>query len=281
MLRRSSAVRRLLPSSVHARSILVRGVPWIAAVTALVLYTRAAAPGIVTFFDDSLEFQVVGPTLGIAHPTGYPLYTLLGALWTRLLPWGTWAGRMNLMSAVAAAAAVGIVANLGSRLGDGSRRAAQPVGRSRGRGRVWAGADLVEPGHHRRSLCAAWPAGRGDPGDGAGHEPHAGRGRIHACLRPADDLAGAALWAGVGAPSHDAAARPTRGRLSALARAEHLATAARLVAVGGGVGRAAAALPLYPAAGGDGRARPARQLCPFLERLLGSRDGAQLYRVLP
>ena len=96
--------------------MIARGVPWLTAATALVLYARAAAPGIVTFFDDSLEFQVVGPTLGIAHPTGYPLYTLLGALWTRLLPWGTWAGRMNLLSAAAAAAAVGIVSSLGSRL---------------------------------------------------------------------------------------------------------------------------------------------------------------------
>lgn len=43
-----------------------------------------AAPGIVTLFDDTLEFQLVLPTAGIAHPTGYPLYTLLGFLWSQL-----------------------------------------------------------------------------------------------------------------------------------------------------------------------------------------------------
>lgn len=77
----------------------------------LVLYVRTTAPGIVEFFDDSLEFQVVLPTLGVAHPTGYPLYTLLGALWSRVLfPAGEWAWRVNLLSALSAATAVGLVA---------------------------------------------------------------------------------------------------------------------------------------------------------------------------
>ena len=49
-------------------------------------YAATAAPSVATLFDDSLEFQVVLPTLGIAHPSGYPLYTLLGKLFTLLLP---------------------------------------------------------------------------------------------------------------------------------------------------------------------------------------------------
>ena len=36
---------------------------------------------------DTFEFQVVAPQLGIAHPTGYPLYLLLGKLFS-LLPFG-------------------------------------------------------------------------------------------------------------------------------------------------------------------------------------------------
>lgn len=71
----------------------------------LILYARTTAPSVVAVFDDSLEFQVVLPTLGIAHPTGYPLYTLLGYLFTRL-PWQEPAYATNLLSALAAAAAV-------------------------------------------------------------------------------------------------------------------------------------------------------------------------------
>lgn len=48
---------------------------------------------------DTFEFQVVAPQLGIAHPTGYPLYLLLGKLFT-LLPVSTVAWRMNFASAV-------------------------------------------------------------------------------------------------------------------------------------------------------------------------------------
>jgi hypothetical protein len=76
----------------------------------LILYSITAAPSLVTFFDDSLEFQLVGPTFGIAHPSGYPLYIILGGLWSRLLfPIGNWAWRMNLFSALTGAAAVGLV----------------------------------------------------------------------------------------------------------------------------------------------------------------------------
>ncbi|HEX9117663.1 MAG TPA: DUF2723 domain-containing protein [Anaerolineae bacterium] len=72
----------------------------------LALYIRTAAPSVAVLFDDTLEFQVVIPTLGIAHPSGYPLYTLLGKLFTLLLPFRDAAGRLNLFSAFAAAAAV-------------------------------------------------------------------------------------------------------------------------------------------------------------------------------
>lgn len=79
------------------------------ALAALALYVVTLAPSVATVFDDSLEFQVVLPTLGIAHPTGYPLYTLLGWAWSRLLPLGDVIYRVNLLSAVAAALAVGLL----------------------------------------------------------------------------------------------------------------------------------------------------------------------------
>ena len=43
---------------------------------------------------DTFEFQVVAPQLGIAHPTGYPLFLLLGKLFT-YLPLSTVAWRLN------------------------------------------------------------------------------------------------------------------------------------------------------------------------------------------
>ncbi|MFN3761673.1 MAG: protein O-mannosyl-transferase family, partial [Anaerolineae bacterium] len=47
---------------------------------------------------DSGEFQLVAALLGVAHPPGYPFYTMAGHLFIRLLPIGTPALRLNLMS---------------------------------------------------------------------------------------------------------------------------------------------------------------------------------------
>jgi hypothetical protein len=74
----------------------------------LALYVQTLAPSVAALFDDSLEFPLVSYRLGIAHPTGYPLYTLLGKLYT-LLPWHDVAWRVNLLSAVAGALTVALV----------------------------------------------------------------------------------------------------------------------------------------------------------------------------
>jgi hypothetical protein len=89
----------------------------------LTLYGATAAPSVATIFDDSLEFQVVLPTLGIAHPSGYPLYTLGGHLFTLLFPFRDPAGRTNLLSALTAAVTVGILYLVARRIA-GSRAAA-------------------------------------------------------------------------------------------------------------------------------------------------------------
>lgn len=64
---------------------------------------------------DTFEFQVVVPQLGIAHPTGYPLYLLLGKLFT-LLPISSVAWRLNFASAVYGLAATSLIYLLGLRL---------------------------------------------------------------------------------------------------------------------------------------------------------------------
>ena len=105
-----------------------RWLPWLVGLAGFVLYAATAAPSIVRFDDDSLEFQLVGPTLGIAHPTGYPLYTLLGGLWSRVLfPVGNWAWRMNLFSAVAGAVTVGLIYVLIQRVARQAGYGAQPL----------------------------------------------------------------------------------------------------------------------------------------------------------
>lgn len=93
------------------------------ALASFALYARTAAPSVATLFDDSLEFQVVLPTLGIAHPSGYPLYTLLGKLFTLLLPFRDPAGRANLLSALCAAVAVSVLYLVARRVA-GNRAAA-------------------------------------------------------------------------------------------------------------------------------------------------------------
>ena len=97
--------------------ITAHRLPWLVGAAFLILYAATTAPSIVELFDDTLEFQLVGPTFGIAHPTGYPLYVLLGGVWSRLLlPVGNWAWRMNLFSALAAAAAVGLTCRAAQQL---------------------------------------------------------------------------------------------------------------------------------------------------------------------
>ncbi len=71
------------------------------------LYASTLAPTVLV--GDSGEFQFVPYLLGIAHPTGYPLYTILGWLWSHLLPLGDVACRMNIFSALWAALAVALL----------------------------------------------------------------------------------------------------------------------------------------------------------------------------
>lgn len=74
---------------------------------ALAVYGATLAPTVL--FADGGEFQFVPWLPGIAHPTGYPLYVLMGWLFSHAFPVGEVAWRMNLFSAVTGAAAVAVV----------------------------------------------------------------------------------------------------------------------------------------------------------------------------
>jgi hypothetical protein len=75
----------------------------LAGLIAFVVYLRTLAPTVMWY--DMGEFTTASYVLGIAHNTGYPLYILLGKLFT-FLPFGDVAYRVNLMSAVFASLTV-------------------------------------------------------------------------------------------------------------------------------------------------------------------------------
>ncbi|MEZ4767836.1 MAG: DUF2723 domain-containing protein [Caldilineales bacterium] len=83
----------------------------------LALYLRTLVPDI--YVSDFVEFQYQPALLGLPHPNGFPLYMLLGWLWSHL-PLGSVAWRMNALSAVGGALAVATTAAFAQRL---SRRA--------------------------------------------------------------------------------------------------------------------------------------------------------------
>jgi hypothetical protein len=67
---------------------------------ALALYTFTLAPGLLPA--DAGEYQLAGATLGVAHPPGYALYTLLSWLISRI-PFASPATTINFLSALLAA----------------------------------------------------------------------------------------------------------------------------------------------------------------------------------
>ena len=99
---RRGEARRWIPYSDNAVAFAAA----LVAVVALAIYLRTMLPS--TFFWDTGEAQTVPVTLSIFHPTGFPLYAVLGWLWSQL-PFGEVAWRMNLLSGVSVALSSGLV----------------------------------------------------------------------------------------------------------------------------------------------------------------------------
>lgn len=77
----------------------------------LAIYSATLAPT-VTYWDAG-EFLAAIRTLGVPHPPGTPLYILIGRVWSYLLqPLVGFTVAVNLLSAVATATALGVVAAL-------------------------------------------------------------------------------------------------------------------------------------------------------------------------
>lgn len=85
---------------------LVQAALALAILVPLAVYVRTLARS-VTFIDGG-ELAAAAAVLGIAHPPGYPLFTVLGHLFS-LVPIGSIFSRVALLSAVAGAAATGLL----------------------------------------------------------------------------------------------------------------------------------------------------------------------------
>ena len=85
----------------HERTNRIIG--WSLGAFALVIYLVTTAP-VVAFWDNG-EFIAVGATLGVGHPPGSPLYTLISRLFS-LLPFPNVAMAVNFSSILAASLAV-------------------------------------------------------------------------------------------------------------------------------------------------------------------------------
>lgn len=78
-----------------------------AAGLSLAVYLMTVCPGV--YWYDSGEFITACYTLGIPHYPGYPLYCLLGKLFSWVIPWGSVAFRVNLVSCFCASLTAGFI----------------------------------------------------------------------------------------------------------------------------------------------------------------------------
>jgi len=81
----------------------VKKLPLLIFLGGFLLYLSSLGPSLVPYRDAG-EMATTAPTLGILHPPGYPLYSILGNIFSRL-PFAGPAYRLNLLSAVAMAGA--------------------------------------------------------------------------------------------------------------------------------------------------------------------------------
>jgi hypothetical protein len=84
---------RLLPTALGAVATLV--------------YLITRAPGL--FYTDTGELAAACATLGVAHPTGYPLFTLLGHAWS-MLPWPSVIIGLGILNALVVGVGVTVLA---------------------------------------------------------------------------------------------------------------------------------------------------------------------------
>lgn len=87
-------------------NIIKRYFPQITAIAVFLIYLITLAPSVVQI--DSGELAAVQILAGIAHPTGYPLYTMLGYLFSKLPLFDSKIFQLNMLAAIYCSLAVGI-----------------------------------------------------------------------------------------------------------------------------------------------------------------------------
>ena len=113
MTARTAPIAVAIPDRARALSG-IQAAALLSATVAGLVYLRTMLPGVSV--GDWGEMQFVPARLDVPHPTGYPLYALLGKLFS-LIPVGSFAWRAGLLSVVAASAAVGVAVLIAGRLG--------------------------------------------------------------------------------------------------------------------------------------------------------------------
>jgi tetratricopeptide (TPR) repeat protein len=78
-------------------------------------YLWTLAPSVT--LEDSGEFLTAAYHLGVPHPPGYPVWTILAWVWYHIIPFGNIAWRINMMSAFFSALACGLATLLVSKSG--------------------------------------------------------------------------------------------------------------------------------------------------------------------
>ena len=139
----------LHPDAIDDR--LARFSPVVVFGIALGLYMRTLLPGIA--FGDWGEMQTVPHVLGVAHPTGYPTYVLLAWL-AQLVPLGSVAFKLNLLSALLVAGALATVCAIAQRLGVRPLLAIAGALAVGAVGTVWAAATVAEVNPLHLLFCA-------------------------------------------------------------------------------------------------------------------------------
>jgi tetratricopeptide (TPR) repeat protein len=121
---------------------LFRGIDWLALIVCFgviwTVYLLTLAPN--ETLEDSGELCTASFYAGIPHPPGYPFWAIYSWIWTKLVPFGSVAWRVELGESFAAAMACGLVGLMVSR---GSSMLIEGIAELKEMNRKWEGAICV------------------------------------------------------------------------------------------------------------------------------------------
>src|SRR2546430_15388509 len=115
------------PANLRLQKLILPAITFVVAIAGYLL-TFARTVTLV----DSGDLILTSATSGVAHPPGFPLYTLLGHIFTKL-PFGSVAARVSFMSALFAALASAIISLIAVEMNSalGEYRTRQESGKTR------------------------------------------------------------------------------------------------------------------------------------------------------